>query len=59
VTSAHGAGAITIMVPDIVPPTEASRAKCVAVLPDLGAVLTMLRQHPGFESRIRPSSAKS
>ena len=59
VTSAHGAGAITIMVPDIVPPTEASRAKCVAVLPDLGAVLTMLRQHPGFESRIRPSSVKS
>jgi beta-phosphoglucomutase-like phosphatase (HAD superfamily) len=43
VAAAHAAGAITIMVPDIVPPTEASRAKCIAVLPDLGAVLAMLR----------------
>jgi hypothetical protein len=47
------AGAITVMVPDIVPPTEASRAKCIAVLPDLAAVLTML-QKPG--ELIRPSS---
>jgi HAD superfamily hydrolase (TIGR01509 family) len=46
VAAAHAAGAITIMVPDIVPPTDASRAKCVAVLPDLGAVLAMLRE-PG------------
>ena len=38
VAAAHAAGAITIMVPDIVPPTEASRAKCIAVLPDLAAV---------------------
>ena len=44
VAAAHAAGAITLMVPDIVPPTEESRAKCAAVLPDLGAVLTMLRQ---------------
>jgi HAD superfamily hydrolase (TIGR01509 family) len=43
VAAAHAAGAITLMVPDIVPPTEESRAKCAAVLPDLGAVLTMLR----------------
>jgi beta-phosphoglucomutase-like phosphatase (HAD superfamily) len=40
------AGAITVMVPDIVPPTEASRGKCIAVLPDLGAVLAMLHR-PG------------
>jgi HAD superfamily hydrolase (TIGR01509 family) len=46
VAAAHAAGAVTIMVPDIVPPTEASRTKCIAVLPDLGAVLAMLRQ-PG------------
>jgi HAD superfamily hydrolase (TIGR01509 family) len=46
VAAAHAAGAITIMVPDIVPPTDASRAKCIAVLPDLGAVLAMLRE-PG------------
>jgi len=44
VAAAHAAGAVTLMVPDIVPPTEESRVKCAAVLPDLGAVLTMLRQ---------------
>ena len=43
VAAAHAAGAITIMVPDIVAPTEASRGKCIAVLPDLGAVRAMLR----------------
>jgi HAD superfamily hydrolase (TIGR01509 family) len=53
VAAAHAAGTITIMVPDIVPPTEASRARCIAVLPDLGAVLAMLRQ-PG--ELVRPSS---
>jgi hypothetical protein len=31
------------MVPDMVPPTEASRANCAAVVPDLGAVLDVLR----------------
>lgn len=46
VAAAHAAGAITIMVPDLVPPTEASRAKCITVPPDLGAVLAMLRK-PG------------
>ena len=43
VASALAAGAITIMVPDMVPPTEASRANCAAVVPDLGAVLDVLR----------------
>jgi HAD superfamily hydrolase (TIGR01509 family) len=43
VTAAHAAGAITIMVPDMVPPTAESRAKCAAVVPDLGSVLEMLR----------------
>ena len=38
VTAAHAAGAITIMVPDMVPPTDESRARCAAVVPDLGAV---------------------
>jgi HAD superfamily hydrolase (TIGR01509 family) len=46
VAAAYAAGAITIMVPDIVPPTETSRARCIAVLPDLGAVLAMLHK-PG------------
>jgi HAD superfamily hydrolase (TIGR01509 family) len=44
VTAAHAAGAITIMVPDMAPPTDETRAKCAAVLPDLGAVLQMLRE---------------
>jgi len=43
VTAAHAAGAITIMVPDMAPPTAESRAKCAAVMPDLNAVLKMLR----------------
>jgi HAD superfamily hydrolase (TIGR01509 family) len=50
VTAAHAAGAITIMVPDIVPPTEESRQRCRAVLPDLDAVLTMLRENDALVS---------
>jgi HAD superfamily hydrolase (TIGR01509 family) len=50
VTAAHAAGTITIMVPDMVPPTEESRARCAAVVPDLGAVLEILRQR-GLRSR--------
>jgi HAD superfamily hydrolase (TIGR01509 family) len=44
VTAAHAAGAITIMVPDIVPPTAASHARCAVVLEDLGAVVQTLRE---------------
>ncbi|MCA6109909.1 HAD family hydrolase [Bradyrhizobium cenepequi] len=44
VTAAHAAGAITLMVPDMIPPTEESRTKCAAVLPDLNAALAMLRE---------------
>ncbi len=51
VTAAHAAGAITIMVPDLVPPTEQSRARCVAVVPDLNAVVTMLHDRGGFARR--------
>lgn len=43
VAAAHAAGAITLMVPDIVPPTAETRARCAAVLPDLDAVRDMLR----------------
>jgi HAD superfamily hydrolase (TIGR01509 family) len=52
VTAAHAAGAITIMVPDMVTPTEESRARCAAVVPDLNAVLAMLRER-GALSRSR------
>lgn len=51
VTSAHAAGAVTIMVPDMVPPTEESRARCVAVVDDLNAVLELLRQRGGLRRR--------
>jgi HAD superfamily hydrolase (TIGR01509 family) len=51
VTAALAAGAITIMVPDMVPPTEASRANCAAVVSDLGAVLEVLRAKCRFERR--------
>ena len=51
VTAAHAAGTITIMVPDMVPPTDESRARCVAVVDDLNAVRTMLQQRGGFARR--------
>ena len=51
VAASHAAGAITIMVPDMAPPTDETRAKCAAVLPDLNAVLAMLRDRGGFGRR--------
>ena len=51
VTAAHAAGAITIMVPDMVTPTEESRARCAAVVSDLHEVTDMLRTRGGFERR--------
>jgi HAD superfamily hydrolase (TIGR01509 family) len=51
VAAALAAGAITIMVPDMVPPTEASRANCAAVVPDLGALLDVLRTRCRLERR--------
>ncbi|MGY3134725.1 HAD superfamily hydrolase (TIGR01509 family) [Bradyrhizobium sp. USDA 4501] len=44
VAAAHAAGAITLMVPDMAPPTDETRAKCAAVLPDLNAVLVLLQE---------------
>jgi hypothetical protein len=37
------------MVPDMVTPTDESRARCAAVVPDLSAVLAMLRERGAFE----------
>jgi HAD superfamily hydrolase (TIGR01509 family) len=51
VTAAHAAGAITIMVPDLVPPTDESRARCAAVVPDLNAVVAILRDRGEFRRR--------
>ena len=57
VTAALAAGAITIMVPDIVPPTDASHTGCAAVLPDLDSVMEMLRERgeltPALSRRAR------
>ncbi|MGL3211085.1 HAD family hydrolase [Bradyrhizobium sp. BR 1433] len=44
VAAAHAAGAITLMVPDMAPPTDETRAKCAAVLPDLNAVLALMQE---------------
>jgi HAD superfamily hydrolase (TIGR01509 family) len=43
-TAAHAAGTMAIMVPDLVPPTDEVRAKCLAVLPDLHTALGLLRK---------------
>jgi len=48
VAAAHAAGAITIMVPDMLPPTEEARAQCAAVVDDLHAVLELLHQRAGL-----------
>ncbi|VIO80331.1 Phosphorylated carbohydrates phosphatase [Bradyrhizobium ivorense] len=48
VAAAHAAGAITLMVPDMAPPLEETRGKCAAVLPDLHAVLALLRERGAF-----------
>jgi HAD superfamily hydrolase (TIGR01509 family) len=52
VTAAHAAGAITIMVPDMVTPTDESRVRCAAVVADLHEVAEMLRTRGGFERRL-------
>lgn len=44
VTAAHAAGVPTLMVPDMTQPPEDIRRRCLAVLPDLHAVLDLLRR---------------
>jgi hypothetical protein len=36
---------MAFMVPDLLQPTDEVRAKCLQVLPDLHAALTLLREH--------------
>ncbi|WP_283804773.1 HAD family phosphatase [Rhodopseudomonas sp. AAP120] len=48
VAAAASAGAITLMVPDMLQPDAATRGKCAAVLPDLHAVLTTMQQRGRF-----------
>jgi HAD superfamily hydrolase (TIGR01509 family) len=42
ILAASEAGTIPILIPDRVPPSEPTRARCLAVLPDLAAVTTEL-----------------
>jgi HAD superfamily hydrolase (TIGR01509 family) len=44
-TAAHAAGTMAIMVPDILPPSDEIRAKCLTVVPDLHAALALLKAH--------------
>lgn len=44
IAAAHAAGTIPVMVPDVVPPTTESRARSAAIVPDLHAVLALLRK---------------
>ena len=50
VRSASSAGMMTIMVPDVAPPTEEMREKCIAVSSDLHAVAGLLQQAPLSEA---------
>jgi HAD superfamily hydrolase (TIGR01509 family) len=43
--AAHAAGTMAIMVPDILPPSDEVRAKCMTIVPDLHAALALLREH--------------
>jgi HAD superfamily hydrolase (TIGR01509 family) len=43
-TAAHAAGTMTIMVPDILQPTDEVRAKCLHIAPDLHAALQLMRE---------------
>jgi HAD superfamily hydrolase (TIGR01509 family) len=47
VAAAHAAGAMTIMVPDLLPPTDEVRACCVAIAEDLGVVRRLLEAAAG------------
>lgn len=47
VRSASSAGMMTIMVPDVAPPTDEMREKCIAICEHLPSVAAMLRQAEG------------
>jgi HAD superfamily hydrolase (TIGR01509 family) len=51
IAAAFAAQTIPLLVPDLVPPTEETRAKCTAVLRDLHAVLALLRERGGLGVR--------
>jgi HAD superfamily hydrolase (TIGR01509 family) len=44
-TAAHAAGTMAIMVPDILPPSDEIRAKCMTIVPDLHEALALLQKY--------------
>jgi HAD superfamily hydrolase (TIGR01509 family) len=48
IAAAFAAGTIPIMVPDLLQPSDDTRAQCAAVLPDLIAVRTLLSERAGL-----------
>ncbi|GLQ53781.1 HAD family hydrolase [Devosia nitrariae] len=52
ISAAHAAGIAAIMVPDILQPTADTRQMCAAVLPDLMAVLALLRTQGFLPGRV-------
>lgn len=57
VRAAHAAGMPVIMVPDLLPPTEEMRQKCIAIVQDLHAVGSMLvsqKRGPGLPGQAGP-----
>ena len=46
VRSASGAGMMTIMVPDLLPPTSEMEALCLCIVQDLHEVCTLMRSQP-------------
>jgi HAD superfamily hydrolase (TIGR01509 family) len=46
VQAASGAGMMTIMVPDLLPPTAEMKALCVGIARDLHEVCALMRSHP-------------
>ena len=47
VRAAHAAGMMTIMVPDLLDPTEEMQAKCVHIAESLHEVMAMIARRPG------------
>lgn len=55
--SAAAAGAMAVMVPDLLPPTDADRARATAIAPDLHQVRAWLADRAGAPATMRRSSA--
>ena len=57
VRAAHAAGMMTVMVPDLLDPTDEMHALCVTVAQDLHGVRRLLEMAPVLRQKARPASA--